>query len=595
MRKRIVSILSIMIILAFTLQVSAFSSIPVKSIKLDVTKITMKINQTYKLKITISPSNTTQKQLILTTGNKKVATISQDGTITAVGKGSTVITVASAANKTKYAKCNVTVTQSTLKILTYGQPTVEYNGKTPVLAEVAKKTGINLLWETLPTGAEKDKLDLTFASGQLPDVLLWGVKDYIDNLGMKGALVPLEKLIQKAPNIKQNFTQLTSEIPNFYGKFTAADGHIYTIPAIIPKGQNTGEIFAIRKDWCDNLGLKVPTTTDELYNVLKAFKTKDPNKNGKADEIPLIERAADYYVMILANSFGTCTDVYWDDKAQKAKLGTVQPEMKEALTFIHKLYAEGLLDNEYISNTDDQWLAKMTNNTAGMMYGWGGGQIGVAHDALKKTDPKANLVGMLPVKGPHGDAFKQDGNPRVLYRGSVTKSCKDTEAAMKLFDFMYSKEGHDLQAWGIEGISYVNVGNKKQVLDYVSKNPDGIDRSTVQAEMGISGPLPWMYDADAINAFNTPFATSLNTLYASKPNIVKEYWQATLTESESKITTKYNNDLVANYINPMMSKFITGKEPLSKWDEYVAKAKELGADDYIKQYDASYRRSNNIK
>ncbi len=69
---------------------------------------------------------------------------------------------------------------------------------------------------------------------------------------------------------------------------TAPDGNIYALPQV-------NECYHcmyqqrmwIYKPWLDKLGLKMPTTTDEFYEVLKAFKTKDPNGNGKADEIPL--------------------------------------------------------------------------------------------------------------------------------------------------------------------------------------------------------------------------------------------------------------------------------------------------------------------
>ena len=43
----------------------------------------------------------------------------------------------------------------------------------------------------------------------------------------------------------------------------------------------------INKTWLENLGLEMPTTTEEFENVLKAFKDQDPNGNGVADETPL--------------------------------------------------------------------------------------------------------------------------------------------------------------------------------------------------------------------------------------------------------------------------------------------------------------------
>lgn len=509
-----------------------------------------------------------------------------------ITESTAVGTTASTAQATTESKKD-----AKLSILTYAQATAEYSTEMPVLAEIAKRTGITLEWQNLPTGAEKEKLDLTFASGNLPDILLWIYKDYIDNLGQKGALIPLDEMVDKyAPNIKSSFAKLEQEISGFKNKIQASDGKIYTIPAVIPDGYNAGQVFAIREDWCKNVGLAVPKTTDELYTVLKAFKEKDPNRNGKQDEIPLIMRSDDYYPLILGtNPFGVTDYIFWDDKQSKVRFSPVEPEFKQALEFLHKLYSEKLLDNEYITNTNDQWLAKMSNNEAGMMYGWPGGHIGIAHDALKKMNAEYSLVPMLPVTGPNGICIKQDGQSRVNYRGSITKSCKDIESAMKLFDYMYSPEGQELFGWGIEGKTYVKVGDGKQMLDYVIRNPEGLDSATVITAFGMSGSLPWVYDAEALKAQATPFSASINELYSSKQNIIKEGFSTTFTTEETARVTKLKNDMYTNYIAPMVTKFIVGKEPLAKWDEYVAKAKSLGADEYTKIHDTAYRRTYNIK
>jgi|GEM_PF-506906 ABC-type sugar transport system, periplasmic component len=110
MKKSISIILSFILIMAIILPASAFSSIAVKGIKLDKSKITLKVGQTYKLKVTLTPANTTQKLLTYVTGNKKIATIDATGKIKGVSKGTTTITVYT-YNKKIFAKCNVTVSQ----------------------------------------------------------------------------------------------------------------------------------------------------------------------------------------------------------------------------------------------------------------------------------------------------------------------------------------------------------------------------------------------------------------------------------------------------------------------------------------------------
>ncbi len=115
MKKAITIILSIILTLAISLPAAAAASVPVKRVKLDNSKITLRVKQTYLLKTTFSPANTTQKTLTYSTANKNIATVDRTGKITGVAKGSTVITV-STPNRKVFAQCAVTVADTTVRI-----------------------------------------------------------------------------------------------------------------------------------------------------------------------------------------------------------------------------------------------------------------------------------------------------------------------------------------------------------------------------------------------------------------------------------------------------------------------------------------------
>ena len=109
MKKAIGILLSIILIMAITLPAAAISSVAVKSIKLDKSKITLKAGETAKLNVILLREYIHKTQLTFTTDNKNVATVDATGKITGVGKGTTTITVISSANKAVFAKCEVTV------------------------------------------------------------------------------------------------------------------------------------------------------------------------------------------------------------------------------------------------------------------------------------------------------------------------------------------------------------------------------------------------------------------------------------------------------------------------------------------------------
>lgn len=83
-------------------------TVAVTGVTLNKTTSVMTIGGTDKLTATVSPSNATDKGVIWSTSNSSVVSVS-DGTLTARGKGTAVVTVTSHADSTKSAKCNVTV------------------------------------------------------------------------------------------------------------------------------------------------------------------------------------------------------------------------------------------------------------------------------------------------------------------------------------------------------------------------------------------------------------------------------------------------------------------------------------------------------
>ncbi len=108
MKKLISILLSVILVMSFAFTVSA-ATIKVKSIKLNVSSVSLIEGKTYDLKATFTPSNTSQKKLTYTSSNKSIATVSSKGKITAVKEGKAVITVKSSSNKKVKAKCTVTV------------------------------------------------------------------------------------------------------------------------------------------------------------------------------------------------------------------------------------------------------------------------------------------------------------------------------------------------------------------------------------------------------------------------------------------------------------------------------------------------------
>ncbi|MFO3718283.1 extracellular solute-binding protein, partial [Anaerococcus sp. ENR1011] len=155
-----------------------------------------------------------------------------------------------------------------------------------------EKTNVHMDITTPPQSEFKTKLNLDFASGDIPDVIYAGGPNTLNaaaevDYGSQGLLAPLEDLI---PEYAPNFNKLMEEDPEIKKSITTTDGHIYAIPHI-NEGPTSKWIMGpvwYNGEWLDNLGVKdLPKTTDEFYDLMVRFKNEDPNGNGEADEIPI--------------------------------------------------------------------------------------------------------------------------------------------------------------------------------------------------------------------------------------------------------------------------------------------------------------------
>ena len=162
-------------------------------------------------------------------------------------------------------------------------------------------TGCKVEWTSPTNSARTEQFNLMIASGNYPDLIVnyWnsatdGAKQYAED----GVIVPISDYLDYMPNLKK----FIEENPEVAKQFTEADGTIYYAPSIRKDPELRTYVGpTIRKDWLDKLGLSMPTNTDELYEVLKAFKTQDPNGNGEADEIPFAGIGGDSWSFGIGN------------------------------------------------------------------------------------------------------------------------------------------------------------------------------------------------------------------------------------------------------------------------------------------------------
>lgn len=227
--------------------------------------------------------------------------------------------------------------------------------------EYEDKTNVTIEWIGVPADSWADKVSIVMASGNLPDVIA-GMDTYNMTAtnemlyASQGYIKPIDDLIDQNSIY---FKKLLKDDPEIRKLIAQDDGKIYSLPGIsICYHCNYSQKMYINSTWLDNLGLKMPTTLDEYYNTLVAFKNEDANGNGNPnDEIPLIANSDGWHTQL--DGFLMCpftyidADTYMAVEDGKLIYTPTTEKYREGLRFLNKLYTEGLLSPESFTNNQE--------------------------------------------------------------------------------------------------------------------------------------------------------------------------------------------------------------------------------------------------
>ncbi|AQS53990.1 Lipoprotein LipO [Jeotgalibaca dankookensis] len=467
----------------------------------------------------------------------------------------------------------------------------------PTLTEYAKKTNINFEYTTPPLSDFSTRFNLTFASGELPDVIYAPGSDVLTpalevDYGSQGLLVPLNDLIEEyGPNI----SKVLEEKPEIRQSITSTDGNIYTLPRINGGATSTwirGPVW-INGEWMEALGIEdVPKTTDELYDMLVRFKNEDPNGNGQADEIPLTDVKMDSTRPWLLSAFGIKE---WgiEEHDGEVRYAPMTENYRGYLEFMHKLYEEGLLDKEVFSQADEQKKAKGENDKLGMFPDW------FSFFTTGQTEEEAIIN---PMMGPMTSEYSEEAifpMSTGIQRGAfaITKENPNPAAAMRWVDYFYSKEGHDYLNRGPAGYLWEWVdeeGGERQFREDLEATNREEYRGQITPDYGIVTPVNTDHELDPIGDEGiSDFEIFLQEESDAKVNKYGEvaYPLVYLTPEEQEVVSGVEVDL-QTYVRNSEAQFITGQLELNdeNWEEYVSTIEKIGVEDYVEVYQSAYDR-----
>ncbi len=469
-------------------------------------------------------------------------------------------------------------------------------GDTEFAKELQKRTGVKVKFLHPAAGQAKEAFNLMLASGDLPDIIEYNwyeIPGGPNNALQNGQIVALNSIFDKyAPNLKS----FLKKNPDHARKIRTDEGRYYVFPFFRGEQGDTSLLGLqgpiVRKDWLDELGLPVPETIDDWYVTLKAFKEK------KNATIPLGLEPKNL-TLFFAGGFDNSADFYVEKG--KVKFGGIEPNRKQYFETMRKWYSEGLLDRNFSTTTRKILDANVLTGKTGVTYGAGGSGVGRYMESMRDKDPKFSLIG-APFPGP-----KKGVPARFAYQspaygrnstGSVAIStkCKNVEAAARLLDYGYSREGHMLYNFGIEGVSYKMVDKYPTYTELIMKNPEKLSNTQVMSKyMRSHTSGPFIQDKRYLEQYYEWPQQKVAMVNWKKNDYVKYVLPpVTPTPEESSELARIMNE-VQTYSDEMSYKFIMGTEPIENFNQYVAQVKKLGIDRAVQIYQASLDRYNKRK
>ena len=326
-----------------------------------------------------------------------------------------------------------------------------------VLNKLAENAGITIEWNTM-SDSLSEQVNIHIAGNELPDAFQGvGFSNYdLSRYGDDGTFIDLTPYINE--ETMPNLTKILEEHPAIRSAITMSDGAIYGLPSAEQMGTagigkpedysifTIPQFSMINKAWLDDLGLEVPTTLDELHDVLVAFKENDMSHkfygNDPGSTLPM-STGYDQWCWgqnIFYAGFGftnwindVCNDLVLD-KSGKVNFVSDDDSYRAAMTYFHDWFAEGLMDVEMFSQSDSQLIAKCQQGYVGVSTWWYIEELMGEH--------AADYVFLPVLEGPDGtkNVTVRTGGGTNSGNLSITSACGNPEALLKFYDQWYDGE-----------------------------------------------------------------------------------------------------------------------------------------------------------
>ncbi len=460
----------------------------------------------------------------------------------------------------------------TLTVMKDEHPSQPFVLDSPVIQEIYNRTNVKIELMPVP-GSDYSQVSRTrIASNNMPDILFTTfatMSEFADS----GIFLNISDYMNHAPNMQE----LLINEPEFY-KVTF-NNQFYGFPAKRPFNLWNGPVAMMRVDKVEELGLNIPTTFEELYEVLKAFKQAWP------DTYPITFRnGVNYFLPYMAFSFGSGANIYFDPHVDGGKYvfgPAYEDDFTPVLEYLNRLYSEGILDPDYAVNTNQAWQENLSSGKS--LYYHDNNSFAINfNNALQLSDPKANFQQLPVLASGHGPkrnhVFALHPMSTVA---TVSANVKRPEDVVKFMDWLYSPEGILLTNFGIEGEHYEIVDGEPVVLPEIIEQFSGQQDPfrAMQSALG-TGWLSFTLTYDMRPQIDISPPDIVNWSELILEELGENYYERVLDPpftSEELEKLRNLKTKLDDIVTQEMDKFIMGSRPLSEYPAFAKQLRDAGS------------------
>ncbi len=468
-----------------------------------------------------------------------------------------------------------------------------------ILNQAYEATGITWDVEEVSEQGWDEKVSVVFASNDLPDLFCGKIDNLINFTDQ--CLDVTDMLPEYAPYMADFYF---NQYPAIFGA-EAFEGRMYSMPQVRVNNICYGGGWEINTRWLKNVGMELPETIDDLYEVLKAFRDQDANGNGDPnDEIPYSfvkidanNKVGERGVTQWMNAFGMIND--GANKAEhyimaedgKIIFTPLDQRFYDMLVYLNKLYSENLIDKDsFVQEVTDQY-AKATSDKIG--FATCGGLITELWGETVSDD----IEYILPPKSQYDRALKQSDPPAELnlHVYTITTACEQPELLLLFQE--YCNTGFDnrvLSLFGPEGGAWLWNDEGKMV-----NNSDFTDKpyATVAQARATLAPnyrmASIMEEGDEGKREYVGFSLKYNQSHKDFYGVAggAAYGECFPLGNDTAENTAERSEMfaeISTYLQNFIAESIMNGIDEAKWEAHKTNCQKLNVEGFVANYQALY-------